>query len=77
VEYAKATPTDLVIRITATNRGPESITFLIIEALQKLHHSYGDDFLVECPTGSGRKANAVADRVGNLIRVGIDVPAPA
>ncbi len=28
--------------------------FLIIESLQKFHHYYGDDFLVECPTGSGR-----------------------
>src|SRR5262249_23129455 len=36
-------------------RGPIwfPINFLIIEALQKFHHYYGDDFLVECPTGSG------------------------
>jgi hypothetical protein len=27
--------------------------FLIIESLQKFHHYYGDDFKVECPTGSG------------------------
>jgi len=31
------------------------INFLIIEALQRFHHYYGDDFLVECPTGSGAK----------------------
>src|SRR5947199_10103055 len=31
------------------------INFLFIETLQKFHHYYGDDFLVECPTGSGRK----------------------
>ncbi|MGQ0571745.1 MAG: MGH1-like glycoside hydrolase domain-containing protein [Armatimonadota bacterium] len=38
-------------------RGPIwfPINFLLIEALQKFHHYYGDDFLVECPTGSGRK----------------------
>ena len=38
-------------------RGPVwfPINFLIIEALQKFHHYYGDDFLVECPTGSGAK----------------------
>jgi len=24
----------------------------LIEALQKFHHYYGDEFLVECPTGS-------------------------
>ena len=36
-------------------RGPVwfPINFLIIEALQRFHHYYGDDFLVECPTGSG------------------------
>ena len=28
--------------------------FLIIEALQKYHHYLGDDFRVECPTGSGQ-----------------------
>jgi len=38
-------------------RGPVwfPINFLLIEALQKFHHYYGDDFLVECPTGSGVK----------------------
>ncbi len=36
-------------------RGPIwfPMNFLIIEALQKFHHYYGDDFTVECPTGSG------------------------
>jgi hypothetical protein len=28
--------------------------FLIIESLQRFHYYYGDDFKVECPTGSGR-----------------------
>ncbi len=28
--------------------------FLIIESLQRFHHYYGDDFKVECPTGSGQ-----------------------
>jgi len=27
--------------------------YLIIESLQKFHHYYGNDFTVECPTGSG------------------------
>jgi Glycosyl hydrolase family 63 C-terminal domain len=37
-------------------RGPIwfPLNFLIIESLQKYHHYYGDDFKVECPTGSGR-----------------------
>jgi hypothetical protein len=36
-------------------RGPIwfPLNFLIIESLQKFHHYYGDDFKVECPTGSG------------------------
>ena len=29
------------------------MNYLLIESLQKFHHYYGDDFQVECPTGSG------------------------
>jgi hypothetical protein len=37
-------------------RGPVwfPVNFLIIEALQKFHWFLGDDFRVECPSGSGR-----------------------
>jgi Glycosyl hydrolase family 63 C-terminal domain len=37
-------------------RGPIwfPMNFLIIESLQKFHHYYGNDFKVECPTGSGK-----------------------
>jgi hypothetical protein len=37
-------------------RGPiwVPINYLIIEALQRFHHYYGDSLRVECPTGSGR-----------------------
>jgi hypothetical protein len=37
-------------------RGPIwfPMNYLIIESLQKFHHYYGDDFKIECPTGSGR-----------------------
>jgi hypothetical protein len=36
-------------------RGPIwfPVNYLLIESLQKFHHYYGDDFQVECPTGSG------------------------
>jgi hypothetical protein len=36
-------------------RGPIwlPVNYLIIESLQKFHHSLGDDYRVECPTGSG------------------------
>ena len=38
-------------------RGPIwfPINYLLIEALQKFHHYYGDEFVVEHPTGSGTK----------------------
>jgi hypothetical protein len=46
-------------------RGPIwfPINFLIIESLQRFHRYYGDDFLVEHPTGSGtyRTLAAIAD----------------
>jgi len=40
-------------------RGPVwmPINFLLIEALQKYGHFFGDDFLIEFPTGSGREMN--------------------
>ena len=36
-------------------RGPIwfPVNFLLVEALQRFHHYFGDDFKVECPTGSG------------------------
>jgi hypothetical protein len=36
-------------------RGPIwfPVNYLLIESLQRFHHYYGDDFKVECPTGSG------------------------
>lgn len=37
-------------------RGPVwmPLNYLFIESLQKFHHYYGDDFKVECPSGSGK-----------------------
>jgi hypothetical protein len=37
-------------------RGPIwfPLNYLIVESLQKFHHYLGDDFKVECPTGSGQ-----------------------
>ncbi len=36
-------------------RGPVwfPVNYLLVESLQKYHHYYGEDFKVECPTGSG------------------------
>ncbi len=40
-------------------RGPVwfPMNFLMIEALQRLHHYYGDSFTIEFPTGSGNEIN--------------------
>ena len=37
-------------------RGPIwfPVNYLLIESLQKFHYFLGDDYTVECPTGSGR-----------------------
>jgi hypothetical protein len=52
-------------------RGPiwMPVNFLIVESLQKFHHYYGDDFKVECPTGSGRFLTLleVADELGRRL----------
>jgi hypothetical protein len=55
-------------------RGPIwfPVNYLIIESLQKFHHYYGDDFKVECPTGSGNMltingvAHELSDRLSRL-----------
>jgi hypothetical protein len=48
-------------------RGPiwMPVNFLLIESLQKFHHYYGDDFKIECPTGSGQflTIDGVADEL--------------
>ena len=55
-------------------RGPIwfPINYLLIEGLQRFHHYYGDDFKVECPTGSGKMATlaeVATDLSKRLIRL--------
>jgi hypothetical protein len=55
-------------------RGPIwfPLNYLLIESLQKFHHYFGDDFKVECPTGSGQllTLNQIADFLSRrLIRL--------
>ena len=55
-------------------RGPVwfPINYLLIESLHQFHHYYGDDFKVECPTGSGRlmHLSEVANELSNrLIKI--------
>jgi len=65
-------------------RGPVwmPLNFLLIESLQKFHYFYGDDFKIECPTGSGREAtlrevaDELAQRLAGLFLKGADGQRP-
>jgi hypothetical protein len=52
-------------------RGPIwfPVNYLLVESLRKFHRYYGDDFHVECPTGSGRRATLaeVADELSRRL----------
>jgi hypothetical protein len=52
-------------------RGPiwMPINYLLVEALERYHHFYGDDLKVECPTGSGNRMNLgqVADELSRRL----------
>jgi mannosylglycerate hydrolase MGH1-like protein/glycosyl hydrolase family 63 len=52
-------------------RGPiwMPINYLLVEALERYHHFYGDSLKVECPTGSGRLMDlgAVASEIGRRL----------
>ena len=76
VEY---TPGESVTGLFGGNsnwRGPiwMPMNYLIVESLQRFHYYYGDDFKVECPTGSGKflSLNEIADemssRLANIFR---------
>ena len=61
-------------------RGPIwfPVNYLIIESLQKFHHYFGDEFQVECPTGSGHLmtlgdvATELSQRLSRLFLPGQD-----
>ena len=55
VAYEPAESTNGLFGGNSNWRGPIwfPVNFLLIESLQKFHHYFGDDFKVECPTGSG------------------------
>jgi len=65
-------------------RGPiwMPVNYLLIESLQKFHHYYGDDFKVECPTGSGQfmtiagVADELTRRLSRLFLEGDDCQRP-
>ncbi|HZB44543.1 MAG TPA: hypothetical protein VE360_04845, partial [Pyrinomonadaceae bacterium] len=66
-------------------RGPVwfPVNYLLIESLQKFHHYLGDDFRVECPTGSGVMLNLwevaaeLSRRLSHIFLRGADGRRPA
>jgi hypothetical protein len=56
IDYEPAESTTGLFGGNSNWRGPIwfPLNYLLIESIQKFHYYYGDDFLVECPTGSGR-----------------------
>jgi Mannosylglycerate hydrolase MGH1-like glycoside hydrolase domain/Glycosyl hydrolase family 63 C-terminal domain len=56
VDYEPAESTTGLFGGNSNWRGPIwfPVNFLLIESLQKFHHYLGNDFKVECPTGSGQ-----------------------
>jgi hypothetical protein len=71
VSYQPAESTSGLFGGNSNWRGPiwMPMNFLLIESLQKFHHYYGDDFKVECPTGSGKflTIKAVADELSRRL----------
>ena len=56
MSYEPAESTSWLFGGNSNWRGPIwlPVNYLLIESLQKFHHYYGDDFKIECPTGSGK-----------------------
>jgi len=74
VEYTPGESTSGLFGGNSNWRGPiwMPANYLIVESLQRFHYYYGDDFKVECPTGSGQYltleeiAAFIAGRLGKL-----------
>jgi len=56
IDYEPGESTSPLFGGNSNWRGPVwfPLNYLLIESLQKFHHYLGDDFQVECPTGSGK-----------------------
>ena len=74
VSYAPAESTSGMFGGNSNWRGPVwfPMNYLLVEALKRYHHFYGDSFQIECPTGSGNRmslaqvANELEERLVKL-----------
>jgi hypothetical protein len=74
VDYEPGESTSGLFGGNSNWRGPIwfPMNFLLIGALERFHHYYGDEFQIECPTGSGKflsikgVAAELKDRLGRL-----------
>ncbi|MGO4882741.1 MAG: MGH1-like glycoside hydrolase domain-containing protein [Bryobacteraceae bacterium] len=74
VDYEPAESTSGTFGGNSNWRGPVwfPINYLLVEALERYHHFYGDHLRVECPTGSGRMMNlkeVAAEIMSRLARI--------
>ena len=80
VEYVPGESNTWLFGGNSNWRGPIwfPINYLLVEALERYHHFYGDTLKVECPTGSGRMMNLrdvsheIAARLTRIFRAGPD-----
>ena len=59
VDYEPCESTTSMFGGNSNWRGPIwfPVNYLLVESLRRYHHFYGDDFKIECPTGSGQMMN--------------------
>jgi len=71
VDYTPGESTVALFGGNSNWRGPVwmPVNYLIVESLQRFHYYYGDDFRVECPTGTGlyRSLNEIADELSRRL----------
>jgi hypothetical protein len=80
VDYEPGESTNSLFGGNSNWRGPIwlPMNFILIEALQRYYHYYGDKVKVECPTGSGRLVNLnqvaidISHRLTRLFTVGAE-----
>ena len=85
VEYVPGEPRSRLFGGNSNWRGPIwlPVNFLLIQSLHRFHSYYGDDFKVECPSGSGRLlhlrevADELSRRLAGLFLRNVDGARPA